>query len=247
MKTSIKTRDGKIMTVAPAGTTAKKDSYLTTAEVKKAIADHARKARSPKGRKTTADYIPFNDAFQRSRQIILGSHKIDNPKIGFLIMLGINTGFRISDLLEFRHKDITNLKPGDELTIIEQKTGKSRSIQINIDVCIAYADMINRFPSDNRPGPEDYIFTSQKRTVFSIMSVNRYLKQIFPDVKNISSHSLRKSFGRAFYNSYEDKGHGLAILMDALGHSSMEITKSYLGLRKEEVNKGYMNLVHAHL
>ena len=60
-----------------------------------------------------------------------------------------------------------------------------------------------------------------------------------------SSHSLRKTFGRRVWLQECDRGRGdqaLLLLCDVFGHSSIAITKRYLGIRQEEILSVYDSL-----
>ena len=58
--------------------------------------------------------------------------------------------------------------------------------------------------------------------------------------KNFSCHSLRKTFGRQVYNmNSENSELALIKLMELFNHSSVTITKRYLGLRQEELLNTY--------
>ena len=85
---------------------------------------------------------------------------------------------------------------------------------------------------------------SQKGTVFTIQRINVILKEIKRKyrlkVKNFSFHSLRKTFGRLVYNmNSENSELALVKLMELFNHSSLAITKRYLGLRQEEILETY--------
>jgi len=54
-----------------------------------------------------------------------------------------------------------------------------------------------------------------------------------------SSHTLRKTFGRKVYENHNQSEHALVLLMDLFNHSSIKITRLYLGLRQEEMNNVY--------
>ena len=57
---------------------------------------------------------------------------------------------------------------------------------------------------------------------------------------NFSCHSLRKTFGRQVYNmNSENSELALVKLMELFNHSSLAITKRYLGLRQEEILQTY--------
>ncbi len=52
--------------------------------------------------------------------------------------------------------------------------------------------------------------------------------------------SLRKTFGRQVYNMNSDNSElALVKLMELFNHSSVTITKRYLGLRQEELLNAY--------
>ena len=57
-----------------------------------------------------------------------------------MIILGLNTAFRISDLLMLKWGDVYNKKKQcfkEHICIIEHKTGKERSVAVNANVCKA--------------------------------------------------------------------------------------------------------------
>lgn len=116
-----------------------------------------------------------------------------------MIALGSFFGIRISDLLNLKWCDILN---ADTLTIIEKKTKKQRTIKINDQlkkhILFCYKEI--------KPlSPNDYIFTSQKDFVYSVQRINVVFKEIKSKynlkIKNFSTHSMRKTFGRQVYNN----------------------------------------------
>lgn len=91
------------------------------------------------------------------------------------------------------------------------------------------------------------ILLSQKGTTYSTQRLDVILKEIKAKykvkVKNFSCHSLRKTFGRQVYNQNpENAEQALVMLMDIFNHSSLAITKRYIGLRQEEVAQTYAAL-----
>jgi integrase len=126
-------------------------------------------------------------------------------------------------------------------SIIEKKTGKKRIIRLNpqlqkhIEECYEHIKPI---------GEKAPILVSQKGTIFSIQRINVILKEIKKKyrlkIKNFSCHSLRKTFGRQVYNmNGENSELALVKLMELFNHSSVAITKRYLGLRQEEILQTY--------
>ncbi|MCK5135461.1 MAG: tyrosine-type recombinase/integrase [Bacteroidales bacterium] len=187
-----------------------------------------------------ADYIEYDHALNKGKALL------NDPKrciLGFYIIYSINVGLRISDVLKLKHVEIGDLNVGGEIQLNEQKTGKSRTITINNEVYNAYRKLLGVLKKNVKYDQHGYVFVSQKGTVFSYKSIDRLLKEIFRTKKlQISSHSLRKSFARRFYEQNNRSEHSLMLIGEAFNHSSLSITKRYLGLRKEEVKNIYLSL-----
>ena len=183
---------------------------------------------------TTSDYLQWDEAMKLIRLL----YKDANYKMSLLISVGCFWGLRISDILSLRWKDILNM---DEFSIIEHKTGKQRTIRINPQLKRHIADCYKQI---NPIGINAPVLVSQKGTVYTIQRINIILKEIKANyklsIKNFSCHSLRKTFGRQVYNQNADNAElALVKLMELFNHSNVAITKSYLGLRQEELLHTY--------
>lgn len=180
-----------------------------------------------KGIDYTSDYLDFETAYKKGYELI-----DKNKRLGLLIIFGINTGLRYSDLSRIHDKDIEHaLNNNSVMTLTEKKTGKKRQVFLN-QLCF---DAYSKFPKIG------YLFVSQKRSIFSIDYVNRELKKFFrtPIKRNVSTHSLRKTFARTYYENSHDKEDALIKLSDIFNHENTAITRRYLGLTKEEINAIY--------
>ena len=183
---------------------------------------------------TTADYMEWEIAMNLIRKLA----KDGNYKMSLLIAIGCFTGLRISDILSLRWNQILNT---DEFSIIEKKTGKKRIIRLNPQLQKHISECYEHIKPIGEKAP---ILVSQKGTVFSIQRINVILKEIKKKyrlkIKNFSCHSLRKTFGRQVYNmNGENSELALVKLMELFNHSSVAITKRYLGLRQEEILQTY--------
>ena len=183
---------------------------------------------------TTADYLIWSDAMNLIRKLT----KDENYKVSLLIALGCFTGLRISDILALRWKQILIT---DEFCIIEIKTGKQRIIRLNSQLQQHIAECYEHI---NPVGIGAPILISLKGTVFTVQRINIILKEVKKryklKVKNFSCHSLRKIFGRQVYNMNSDNAElALVKLMELFNHSSVTITKRYLGLGQEEILQTY--------
>ena len=183
---------------------------------------------------TTADYLVWSDAMNLIRKLANDG----NYKMSLLIALGCFTGLRISDILALRWEQILST---EEFTIIEKKTGKKRVLRLNSQLQHHIQECYEHIQPIGQKAP---ILVSQKGTVFTIQRINVILKEIKRKyrlkVKNFSCHSLRKTFGRQVYNmNSENSELALVKLMELFNHSSLAITKRYLGLRQEEILETY--------
>lgn len=183
---------------------------------------------------TTADFLQWDEAMNLVRKL----SRDGNYKMSLLIAIGCFTGFRISDILALRWVQILDV---DEFTIIEHKTKKKRTIRVNPQLRAHIRDCYGQI---NPVGVNAPILVSQKKTVYSIQRINDILKEIKAKYKlkvnNFSCHSLRKTFGRQVYNMNSDNAElALVKLMELFNHSSVAITKRYLGLRQEEILQTY--------
>lgn len=186
---------------------------------------------------TTADYMDWNEMSNLVNKL----SKDKNYKMSLLIAVGSFWGLRISDILNLKWEDILDK---DEFSLSERKTGKRRIIRINTQLRIHIKECYENI----RPRSlEENILISQKGTVYSIQRINMILKELKVkyklNIKNISCHSLRKTFGRQVYNmNSENSEMALVKLMELFNHSSIMVTKRYLGLRQEELLETYDSL-----
>ena len=183
---------------------------------------------------TTADYLQWDEAMNLIRKLA----KDGNYKMSLLIALGCFTGLRISDILALRWKQILHVS---EFSLIEKKTGKQRTLRLNPQLQKHIAECYEQIQPIGMSAP---ILVSQKGTIFTIQRINVMLKEIkrryHLRVGNFSCHSLRKTFGRQVYTMSGDNAElALVKLMELFNHSSIAITKRYLGLRQEEILETY--------
>ena len=144
----------------------------------------------------------------------------------------------ISDILALRWRQILNVS---EFTITEKKTGKQRTLRPNTQLQKHIAECYEHIQPLGINAP---ILVSQKGTVFTVQRINVILKEVKKKyrlkVKNFSCHSLRKTFGQQVYNmNSENSELALVKLIELFNHSSLAITKRYLGLRQEEILQTY--------
>jgi integrase len=166
--------------------------------------------------------------FDLLKQYAINLLNTKNKVLGIYILTGIYTGLRYSDLSQLKYSDLQN----ESVIITETKTSKQREIRISKEL----QEILK--PHNNN----GLMFLSNKKSIYTIQQLNRllkdHLKQLFPS-KNISTHSLRKTFGNRVYLKSGKSPHSITLLCQVFNHSSEAITKRYLGITKEEVLNVY--------
>ncbi|MBN2156815.1 MAG: tyrosine-type recombinase/integrase [Candidatus Lokiarchaeota archaeon] len=189
---------------------------------------------SAKFSNTTADFLEWGQAMNLLRNL----YNDKKYKMSLLISLGCFFGLRISDILNLRWEAIYNK---DEFELIEKKTKKKREIKINGQL----KKHINDCYQQIKPKMlDEYIFTSQKGSIYSIQRINVMLKDIKTNynlkIRNFSTHSMRKSFGREIFNrSGENAELAIVKLSHLFNHSNPAITRRYLGISQKELMETY--------
>lgn len=183
---------------------------------------------------TTSDFIEWDTMLDLVKRL----YNDKSYKFSLLIACGCFFGLRISDLLSLSWK---HLLTADIFEVIEKKTGKKRTIKINSQLQKHIQDCHNKI---NPTSVSDNCFISQKNCVFSIQRINVILKEIKAKynlkIRNFSSHSFRKTFGRVVYNNAGDNSEmALVKLSEIFNHSDIKTTRKYLGLRQEELLETY--------
>lgn len=149
-------------------------------------------------------------------------------------------GLRVGDVLNLKWGDIIGK---DNISLNEQKTGKSRTVYINENLKKIIKEEYKEQYSDV------FVFKNKyHNTPMSVGYVNRFLKRIFKEnnieyTGNVSSHLFRKTFGRRVMDvdNWSDKS--LVLLNEIYGHATISTTKIYLGIRQEEIKNVYHSLI----
>lgn len=152
----------------------------------------------------------------------------DSMRDYMLFVIGINTGFRISDLLRLK---VGHVKDQSHITIREEKTNKEKRAFINLML----RNEIDRYIEGM--ADEQYLFKSQKGFNRPISRVQAYrildsaAKAVGLD--KIANHGMRKTFGYWHYKRYHD----VALLQKLFNHSAPSVTLRYIGVEQDEMDQ----------
>ena len=203
---------------------------------------------------------PIRDK-EEVRRLIYHYRKLGESRNYVLISLCVHTALRISDILRIKNEQVYDYKNKcvrKFITIKEQKTGKSKIIALNDGAVIALEYHFNNTASFTGTESSDitkFISTGHattnpaaplilnSRTGKSISRIQAYrlIRAAAEAVKTTcraSCHSLRKTFG---YHAWKS-GTSPAVIMDIYNHSSLAVTKRYLGVTQDDKNAVYLGM-----
>lgn len=159
--------------------------------------------------------------------------KSRNERDYVMFMFGIYTGLRISDILQFRVRDV---KGKDAVYIREEKTGKEKRFPINSEL----EPIIRNFIQDKKD--YEFIFKSPnfpnkpitRQQAYNILTTAA--KTFGLDA--IGTHTLRKTFG---YHMYQQT-HDAVTLKEIFNHSDISVTLRYIGINQDNKDKAIRGL-----
>jgi len=157
-----------------------------------------------------------------------------------LFNTGISTMLRTSDLLALKVSDVMNenLEMKSFFAVKMKKTHKSVSVQL----CENSRSSLAEWIEESGKKRSDYLFTGGNRsnagqpisTIQHWRLVKEWCKMAGVGLEDRSTHSLRKTKASIIYK----KTHGnLEVVRQALGHTDLRNTATYLSVGEEEVLK----------
>lgn len=148
-----------------------------------------------------------------------------------IFFIGINTGLRISDILDLKVSDVRNTL---YIYLREKKTNKERKIPLFPYV----KNEIEKYIIEEKI--QDYLFVSKYGNKLSYDRAYQLFKDIERQfkLKNMGTHTMRKTFGYHFYKQYKGD---IATLMSILNHTKELTTIKYIGMNQDRINKRMKN------
>jgi integrase len=192
-----------------------------------------------KGQKTRTTYLDWNEML-----VLLQKLERDGEyRFMLLFAIGSYTALRYGDLSMLRWKDLMGR---DKMVVIEGKTQKERVIHINQHLSEIIERMFQILGIEN---DDELVFVNKDgNKPVNIQYVNRRLKllavkyklQIEPE--GVSTHMFRKTLGRRVWEQNNHSEKSLILLGNLFNHSSVKVTKAYLGIREKEIGDLYLSL-----
>ncbi|KMT22995.1 tyrosine-type recombinase/integrase [Clostridium cylindrosporum] len=154
--------------------------------------------------------------------------KVRNKRDYVLFSIGIYTGLRIQDILELRVRDVKT--DNGKIKAYINKKDTNMDVEVNDELKMILKDYIKdkkdyEYLFKSRQGANKHISRQRAYDILSRAGKEFGIR--------ISPHSLRKTFARIlFVMSNQD----ITIPMQALGHTTPEQTRKYIGVTEAVVN-----------
>lgn len=151
-----------------------------------------------------------------------------NEQVALALTISANVGLRLGDIVLLKVGDVKN----GNLKIMEQKTKKIQDREISPEMY----QLIMDYALERGLKRDDFLIDVGERSIQKQLKIVRdYL-----GLKNVSSHSFRKTYAT---NQYNQNGYNIRLVQKLLNHSSAETTEKYIGIEKEEVDKASSSYV----
>lgn len=179
-----------------------------------------------------------------------------NPRDRALVTLGLNTGFRVSELLSLNVGDVWDgerVRPQVKVTRAKMKGGRgprrkavsSRVVPLNDTATQALQRYLFARLGGGQVAPEEPLFPSRFRGMrLTRWGANAIVHSVLAKAGidangDYGTHTLRKTFCRQIYKRTQND---LNLTRAVMGHSSCATTQKYLHVDQEEMVQVVMSL-----
>ena len=165
-----------------------------------------------------------------------------------LFLLGVRSGFRISEILSLRLGDVVQAGRVVERVRVSRRHMKGkregRTVLLHPAARAALATWLEELRTDGYMSTDTYVFQSRRGANQAIGRVQawRTLKRAFERAGltgNLGTHSMRKTFADRIYDGLDGV---LVKTAQALAHRSISSTASYLSFRESEIDEAILSI-----
>ena len=187
-----------------------------------------RAVKLPKLRDRLAERILTEEQVQR--MIALES----NPRNKVMLRVMYAAGLRVSEITDLRWQDVHEREKGGQISV-HGKGEKTRHVLLSPATWRALSDL------QEKAVPANPVFASQKGGALSRMQVYRIVREAADRAgieKNVSPHWLR----HAHASHSLDRGAGVHLVQQTLGHASLVTTSRYTHARPDDSSGLYLSM-----
>jgi len=178
---------------------------------------------------------------KKVRQLAMYYLKLGKLRNHLLIVMSLHTALRICDILRLRWEDVYDFdkkRVRSSVALKEKKTNKPQEIALNKEILNALA----LYATNNAQRGRFLIKNPNTEKAISRIQAYRLIRaagEALDFQSRVSCHSLRKTFG---YHAWKS-GVSPAVIMVIYNHSSLAVTRRYLGITQDDKNEVYLTLV----
>lgn len=158
-----------------------------------------------------------------------------------LFLMGVKTGFRISELLSIKVKDvIQHNKVTARVTVTKanmKNQVESRSVALHEAVKPLILDLVTTTGLSS----DDFLFSSQRGENLTREMAHIILREAFECCRltgKLGTHCCRKTFAQSVYELLD---HDLVKTQAALGHKWVTTTAQYISFHEEDVDAAVLS------
>lgn len=161
--------------------------------------------------------------------------KRGGPEWYLMLVLGFNTGLRISDLVSLKVGDI---RGREDFVVLEGKTQKERQVHLKWSV----RKKLDELLKDRKP--EEYALQSRQRdkgnggarpiSTQRALDIIKVIAGRAGYEGHVGCHTMRKTYA---WSVYDASGENLSLLQKTLNHSSQAVTMHYIGIDQKDINE----------
>jgi len=151
-----------------------------------------------------------------------------------LVALFLTTGIRVAELCALQVSDLYETFKGHPALRVRQGKGSKQRMVVYGDLIWGRDEYVRSWIDTAKLTEKDILFQSFWRGATKLrgrpldkFSVRRILRSVELDCGWISPHDLRRTYARMLFRDFKM---GLEEIRDQLGHTSVSITESYVGL-----------------
>lgn len=165
-----------------------------------------------------------------------------------LFLLGIKSGFRISELLSLQLRDVMPRGKLVERVTVQRRHMKKklegRTVLLHPDAKEVLCAWLEELREAGYMTSDVYVFQSRKglNRALSRVQAYRILQDAFEKAGlhgSLGTHSMRKTFANRIYERLDKD---LLKTQRALGHRNINSTVSYLSFREEDIDEAILGM-----
>jgi len=163
--------------------------------------------------------------------------KLDSTRDKCLFILGIRTGYRISELLSIKASDVYQYNGVVDRLNIRRANTKGKVAGQSVALHVQAKELIAALIAEDGLLPGDFLFKSRRSSrPIDAVRAYRILRQA-ADACNltgkIATHSMRKTFAKRIYKKLD---RDLIKMRQAMRHKDINSTIAYLSFDQSEID-----------